>query len=49
MVELITSSICNKGFKLTTSPLFVGKINQATKEFGSGQSLITTNQRSPPH
>jgi hypothetical protein len=41
-VEPITSLVCNKGLKLITSPLFVGKINQATKDFASGHSLVTT-------
>jgi hypothetical protein len=48
MVDLITSSVCNKGLKLATSPLSAGKINQATKDFGNGHNLITIELKKSP-
>lgn len=47
-VEPITSSICNKGLKLATTPLYVGKINQVMKDFGNGHSPITTKSKKSP-
>lgn len=48
MVELITSSVCNKGLKLATSPLSTRKMNQATNDFSNGHNLITIELKKSP-